>query len=84
MENECELCKLELIHTGYDYWYVTFSEEFQVPMIVLKRHDMDPTMGEIFESFRIMKDKFPGLVMTCLTKEVPTHLHFHFVEKETQ
>lgn len=80
----CELCRLEKITNWFyedDICAFLICKTCRIPMMVLKRHTMNPTEKEI-NHIQDMKDRlFPDYKWRKNQRKIPDHLHWHLERK---
>lgn len=84
MPDDCPLCRLyekrEIVtplHYEDDLIIVVDCSSCHVPMGVIKRHTMRPTMEEAFHLYGKLRELFPGRRIDDEQKSIPDHLHWH-------
>lgn len=79
----CKLCNPEKITKWYNidskYWYIFDCVTCRVPMLVLKRHSMEPIKEEIYEAETIHQKYFLGKKWRKIQRLIPDHLHWHLI-----
>lgn len=85
---DCELCKLvfddRVITRFYietEYWYVVDCKKCKSPMAVLKSHGKMVLSQALGDLLAIWLKHFPEMMLRTQMKNIPDHLHFHFVEE---
>lgn len=80
----CPLCNPERITKWYDnikseYWLIFDCKTCCIPMLVLKRHTMQPTKAELNEAEEIRKNFFSNRKFRKNQRKIPNHLHWHLI-----
>jgi len=77
----CELCKRERLTQWFhedDICWVAICKTCGVPMIVLKRHTMEPTEEELRHLEEVVRRLFGDTARVRKTqRKIPDHLHWH-------
>jgi len=87
IDKECELCKLiegNIITKKYyedDIIIIVSCEHCNVPLLVLKRHTMQPTKNELSHMNRLMINRFPDRYVRKKQRSIQDHLHWHLIKK---
>lgn len=82
----CALCRLwhdrEITTTFYyedDLVLIVDCEKCRVPMVVVKRHDVDATLAERQRINQIVHKRWPGAKLRCEPQAVKDHFHCHVI-----
>lgn len=53
----------------------------KIPMIVLKHHKENLSVGERNEMINIIKKRYPNYILRGYMRSIPDHWHDHLIEK---
>ena len=80
MNDECPLCNLEKITRWYyadAMMVICDCDVCGVPMGVLRRHTMQPTLEEETRLMSTLVAMFPKRKLDTVQRSIPDHLHYH-------
>ena len=84
-DKTCALCDLEKKtkwHYEDDQIIICDCMTCNIPMVVLRRHTMTPTCGEIEHMKTISRQMFGDIMFRVNQRRIHDHLHWHLLRKD--
>jgi len=85
----CPLCRLwhdREIKTPFHYEdeliIIVDCTTCKVPMVVIKRHDIQVTPTESARIEEVVNRKWPGATLRCAPRRIKDHYHCHIITRE--